>query len=254
VGTTRDRLDELTFQTRNLLRWSAPAWQWSARSFDRLNTERWSKEGRARLAELRARHDLSAWPRLLSRPQLHDNLYMLDVLDRLVGAARAGKVTRGLDVGAKDGATLPARVVACPGTWDLVELDAHRRYLDLSTRRAHGERFARTFPGCRYLAGSVVTLPGPYDVITWFLPFVRLVALRRWGLPVRTFEPTRLLTHVVSLLAPGGTLLVVNQGDQERDAQARLFGQVRLEIASQRLYSPLSPFRRPRYLFRWDRP
>ena len=238
-----DRLDDLAFRLRGRLRWSAPAWIRPARSFAPV-IDRLPEAARARAIELRAAHDLEAWPRLLSRAQLHENLYVLDVLERLIGAA---PVARGLDVGAKDGSTLPARVAVSPGAWDLVELDAHRRYFDLSTRRAHGQRFARAFPGCRYIAGSVIELGGRYDVITWFLPFVRLAPLRAWGLPARCFEPSRLLAHVVSLLAPGGKLLIVNQGERERDAQAALFANLGLTVETQPLDSPLSPFQQPRF-------
>ncbi|HXI56055.1 MAG TPA: hypothetical protein VNO55_08350 [Polyangia bacterium] len=249
----RDWLDDLGFRARNHLRWSAPAWRWPARSLAAV-TDRLSPEARARAVELRGRYALDGWARLLSRAQLHENLYVLDVLDRFAPpSGRAAAACRGLDVGAKDGATAPARVAARPGPWDLVELDAHRRYWDLSTRGAHGRRFARAFPGCRYLPGSVVDLTGPYDLITWFLPFVRLGPLRAWGLPARCFEPARLLEHVVSLVAPGGSLLIVNQGEAERDAQSALLAALGLSLAPARLESPLSPFRLPRFLFRWSR-
>jgi hypothetical protein len=252
VSGARDFLDDLALRARDHLRWSAPAWQWPARTLQRV-THALSPEAQARATALAARYDLTAWPRLLSRAQLHENLFVLDVLDRLGGGTTAG-ARRGLDVGAKDGATLAARVAAGPSTWDLIELDAHRRYLDLSTRRAHGQRFARAFPGCQYIGGSVVDLGGPYDVITWFLPFVRPGPLRAWGLPARCFEPARLCAHVVSLLAPGGCLLVINQGESERDAQAALFAERDIAVTAQPVLSPLSPFRLPRFFFRWTRP
>jgi hypothetical protein len=255
VSGGRDWLDDLGFRTRNQLRWSAPAWRWPARSLAAA-TDRLSPDAGTRVAELRRQYALDGWARLLSRAQLHENLYVLDVLDRFASLSSGvtGASCRGLDVGAKDGATVAARVAARPGPWDLVELDAHRRYWDLSTRGAHGRRFARAFPGCRYLAGSVVDLTGPYDLITWFLPFVRLGPLRAWGLPARCFEPGRLLEHVVSLVAPGGSLLIVNQGELERDAQSALLAARGITSQPERLDSPLSPFRLPRFLFRWTCP
>ena len=121
---------------------------------------------------------------------------MLDLLDRHLPALPAGP---GLDVGAKNGVLLPALRAVWPHPWDLVELDAHRRYLDLSTRRAHGERLARAFPGCRYMAGSVEDITERYALVTWFLPFVHEGPLRAWGLPRRFFAPERLFRHVVDL-------------------------------------------------------
>jgi hypothetical protein len=139
-----------------------------------------------------------------------------------------------------------------PGPWDLVELDAHRRYADLSTRRAHGERLARAFPGCRYLTGSVREIEGRYGVVVWFLPFLFEAPLRAWGLPRRFFAPDALFDHVLGRVAPGGTLFIVNQGERERDRQRELFaarGLVASELGS--LRTALSPFRKPRYGFRW---
>lgn len=251
-----DWFNDLAFRARNRLRWSAPARSRPAGTFAPLNA-RLTPAGRARADELRRRYDLARWPQLLTARQLQENLYVLDVLDQrgvnqhgVVGAAGA----HGLDIGAKDGSTLPARVAAGPPAWDQIELDAHRRYADLSTRRAHAEKLAAAFPGCRYLTGSVTELTGTYQVITWILPFVRLGPLRAWGLPARCFEPSRLLRHVVGLCAPGGRLLVVNQGPEERDLQHALFADAGIAIDAAPVESALSPFRLPRFLFSWRRP
>jgi SAM-dependent methyltransferase len=241
----------LSFRLRNTLRLSAPAWRWPARRFERALVGL-DEAAQARAAELRERFDLEAWPRLLDVGALREALYTLDLLVQHLPSGAT--TTRGLDVGAKHGLTLPALVAARPGPWDLVELDAHRRYLDLSTRRAHGERMAGRFRGCRYLAGSVLHLHGPYDVVTWFLPFVHEGPLAAWGLPRRFFEPERLLRHVTGLVAPGGSLLVVNQGEAERDTQAALFEGLGVRARSiGRIESLLSPFQRPRFGFLWRR-
>ena len=76
-----------------------------------------------------------------------------------------------------------------------------------------------------------------------------------WGLPLRLFEPERLLAHVRDLLMPGGTLIVVNQGEVERDLQGSLFLDCGMKAQSVgRVMSPLTPFRRPRFAWRWVRP
>jgi hypothetical protein len=147
---------------------------------------------------------------------------------------------------------LPALHTAVPGPWDLVELDAHRRYADLSTRRAHGERVARAHAGCRYIAGSVAELQGQYGVVIWFLPFLFEEPLRAWGLPRRFFAPEALFGHVLDRVAPGGSLLIVNQGERERDRQRDLFAARGVQaIPLGLLESPLSPFRRKRFGWRW---
>ena len=200
-------------------------------------------------------YDLSRWPALLSTPELRENLYLLDLLDRYLGRASGNPGGGGLDVGSKNGATLPALATFFPAGWDLVELDAHRRYWDLSTRRAHGERMARAYPSSRFYADSVTSLFGTYRLVTWVLPFVRPRPLEAWGLPRRFFQPAALLAHVLSRVAPGGTLFVVNQGEVECEAQQALFAEAKVAAEPLgRLFGALCPFERPRYGFRWTRP
>jgi hypothetical protein len=247
----RDRLNDLAFRWRSMMRWSAPAWKLPARSLTRV-TSRLSPQARRRAEQLAAGRDLSSWPRLLSAMELRENLYTLDLLDQLLpGDLPAGPA---LDVGSKNGVLLPALHAAWPHPWDLVELDAHRRYLDLSTRRAHGERLAAVFAGCRYHARSVTGITGRYSLCTWFLPFVHERPLDAWGLPRRFFDPPGLFRHVVDRVAPGGALLIVNQGEGEGETQRALFAGAGLSpIELGALQSPLSPFRRRRFGFLWRR-
>jgi hypothetical protein len=197
---------------------------------------------------------MQSWPAVMDPTELHEAAYVLDTL-REIGLASPRPIGPSLDVGSKNGSNLPAFATLVPGRWDLVEVDAHRRYASLSTRRAHGERVARAFPGSRYLAGTVLDLPGPYATITWILPFVDPAPHVAWGLPIRLFDPERLLVHVREALVPGGTLVVVNQGEVERDIQGQLFLQCGMNARSVgKVRSPLTPFKRPRYAWRWDKP
>jgi hypothetical protein len=205
---------------------------------------------RARFDELRASHPLGAWERCLSPQAWRESLYALDVLaQHLPAEVPAG---RALDVGAKNGAMLAGLATAAPRGWDAVELDAHRRYLWGSTRRVYGEAIAASFPDCHFIAGDVRSLEGPWALVTWFLPFLTRAPLSAWGLPERFLAPLELLQHVTSRVLPGGVLLVVNQGEHEASLQQALFQQVggRLEALG-RVESPLSPFRLPRFGWRW---
>ncbi len=68
-----------------------------------------------------------------------------------------------------------------------------------------------------------------------------------WGLPQRYFQPVQLLEHAWQLLAPGGTMFIVNQGDQEAQAQQRLFDQVGLSANSlDAITSVFSPYKNKR--------
>ncbi len=250
-----DLTREIAFRWRSLARASAPAWKRVAGTWDAVEG-RLDPKGRRRLRRLRSRHGetMDRWPRLLTAVEMHEAAYVLDSLEA-IGCAPTGTSSPSLDVGSKNGSNLPAFAAFRPGPWDLVEIDAHRRYLTLATRRAHGERVARAYPGCRFVSGDVAALQGPYDLVTWILPFVDPGPHAAWGLPARLFDPARLLSRVTDLVEPGGTLVVVNQGEVERDLQGELFAAGGIGAASLGpIRTELSPFRRTRYAWRWDRP
>ncbi len=227
-----------------------------------------SPRARARVDALAGRYALAPLVAACGPVERAESLYVLDLLDRHGLADPAGTATgRALDVGSKNGAYLPGLATGWSHGWDAVELDAHRRYWTLRTRRAHGEAMAAAFPGCRFHATDVRCLTGSYARITWFLPFVLEGPHQAWGLPAASFAPAEVLAHVLGLLAPGGTLLVVNQDEVEAEAQEALFDHVlRREappteapshrairepslarVALGRIDSVLSPFRKPRF-------
>ena len=75
---------------------------------------------------------------------------------------------------------------------------------------------------CTYMGGDALTHHGHYDVITSFLPFIVPEPCLDWGLPLSYLQPQRFLAHTVSLLTPGGCLLIMNQGADEYAIQADL--------------------------------
>jgi hypothetical protein len=204
--------------------------------------------GRARLEALAREVDLSPWERRCSLVEWRESLYVLDVVRTYV--PRLPREGRCLDVGAKNGCMLPGLATAVGLGWDAVELDAHRRYAWGSTRRVYGEALAAGFPGCRFLAADVRALPGPYALVTWFLPFLSEGPVRAWGLPREVLEPEALLRHVLGTLGPGGQLLVVNQGEAEAGMQQQLFERCGAKVeALGKITSALSPYLRPRWGF-----
>jgi SAM-dependent methyltransferase len=113
-----------------------------------------------------------------------------------------------------------------------IEVDAHRRYTDLRTRRAWADHYASFVPGSRYLAGDLEDHQGRYDAVTWFFPFVSEFPLRRWGLPHRLFRPQALFDHAWDLLEPGGTMVIVNLNAAEEALQQGLIRARGLEATS----------------------
>jgi hypothetical protein len=240
--------NEWAFWLRNAVTVSPPAWK------RRVPLDAVRGEVPAdRLGALERRHPLAPWARCCNRQDWRESLYVLDVLDALLPQdLPAG---RALDVGSKNGTYLPGLATAWPHGWDAVELDAHRRYLWGTTRRAYGEAMARALPGCRFVAGDVRSLEGPWALVTWFLPFLTAAPLEAWGLPASALAPRELLRHVCERVVPGGAVLVVNQGEEEASLQAELFESLGLPArALGRLESPLSPFRRERFGFLLRRP
>jgi len=235
---------ELEWWLQGRLTWSPPPWhrpigdagRWLAGESDRV---------RQRHLELSGRYPLERWPSLCNAVEYRLSLHVLDLLDRRLGPAGRGPA---LDIGSQDFAYLPGLATWGGGPWHGVELEPHRRRWTLATRRAHAERLCRAFPGARYHPGSLLELQGEFDAVTWFLPFVLPAPLRARGLPERFFQPHELLTHAHRLLAPGGRMLVVNQGEEEAAEQARLFEALAIDARPiGRLDGPFSPYRQPRF-------
>lgn len=175
-----------------------------------------------------------------------ESLYVLDILDRYIGPPIYPHPA--LDVGCKNGCYLPGLQAWSPGAWHGVELDAQRRYWNMTTRYAQGQRIASALPNCRYIAANLLQLSDRYGFITWFLPFLHHAPLHAWGLPQRFLMPEQLLEHAWSLLKVGGGMLLVNQGEAEAERQARLFASLGISAQSLgRLHSLLSPFKQPRF-------
>ena len=243
-------LSRLSLSARDALSWSPKASLPGPSSLE-------AGAGRARdphaasraIEQLSHRYPLEALTRVCGASELAESLAALEFLARwLPQDLPAG---RGLDVGARNAANLGGLVLAWPHGWDAVERDAHRRYWNGRTRRAAGEAMAGAFPGCQYIAADVRSLGETYSLVTWFLPFVTEAPLRAWGLPDALFDPPDVLRHVWGRVAPGGVLLVGNQGEGEAAVQGGLFEQAGIGAeALGRVESELSPYRRERWAWR----
>lgn len=159
------------------------------------------------------------------------NLAVIEILDRLPLALADGlrglREPRILDIGSKNFDYVDAlhgffSSFGAPARVTGLEIDAHRRYTDLRTRRAWAEHYCSTVPGARYLAQGLEDHHDPYEVITWFFPFVTEHPLVRWGLPRSLFRPQTLVDHALGLLVPGGWMVIVNLNAREAEVQHSL--------------------------------
>lgn len=238
---------EFAWQVRSRLRWSPPVRQKRGRGDPATMVQAMTQAQRVRYHQLGARYDLHNWATCCTRDEFTENLYVLDTLDCFLGGVSA---THGLEIGCRNFSYLPALHSYAPTAWDGVELDAFARYWDGRTRQAYGNFMAAQFEDCRYLPTSLLDVDGRYDLIVWFLPFVLVDPLLRWGLPRRFFQPAPLLAKAAALLAPAGSIFIVNQGRHEADEQQRLCEAVGLSCqALGEVTSVFSPFRKPRFGF-----
>ncbi|MBS2011349.1 MAG: class I SAM-dependent methyltransferase [Deltaproteobacteria bacterium] len=199
----------------------------------------------ARERELRGRYQLGSLRGRSSRAVYRENLYVLDALDRFVDGTGLGPRVRALDVGSKDFRYAHAlarwlahasstrssrpREVSLTG----IELEGHRVYADLHSRRDHGEAFAAEVDGAdvTYRVGDFLEHDErDVDVVFMFFPFVLEYALVRWGLPRSYFLPERILAHARRCLRPGGLLVVMNHTEEEHARQLELCAAAGLEI------------------------
>ncbi|MBK8191088.1 MAG: hypothetical protein IPK79_11640 [Vampirovibrionales bacterium] len=228
----RGKLDGAAFRLRNRLRMGRNGYQEVAQPKDELYSDRQNEDAlMAAENRLLTRYPLLVEARARSRRARYlEILSVADYIERLWGdrAFPSARPLRWLDVGAKNWAyvdALAAFVSAHTLDYQLdgVEIDPWRLYRDLYTRRAYAMAYIQPYPQARYLEGDVLDCEGTYDVVTLLLPFVLPSPHAAWGLPLEGFRPQALLDHIVErLLTPTGSILILNQGCLEAEAQRAL--------------------------------
>lgn len=156
-----------------------------------------------------------------------ENLYTFDVLNKFFTINEKTDI-KALDIGCKNwfyakGEYDFYKQFSTNLVLDGVELDAFRLYSNFYSRYEVAKFYTKDLENVKYIVGDLLDVTGDYDYITWFLPFVHKTPLKLWGLPERYFCPEKLLTHAYNLLNQGGQMLIVNQGEKERDIQKELF-------------------------------
>jgi hypothetical protein len=206
--------------------------------FDHLDGPR-REAARARESELRARYDLGALREAVDASIYLENLYFLDLLDRLATPhLPRSEALRAIDVGSQDfryATALERWLARADGSrtrrvaLDGIEIDGHVLYRDLRTRVDWAEAHARVTgnPAVRYrVEDFLATKDRGLDVVFAWFPFVVRYALVQWGLPASAFAPERFFARAVDALGPGGLLVVVTHTHEERDALLELLGRL----------------------------
>lgn len=230
--------NRLSFALRNFLNQDGPLYREKAEPKALLFSD---QSDMLRYAErLNAQYGLQALMPQASATRYREALIYLDWLDTFRQAkpeAFQRRFARSnvtwLDVGAKNWSYLPALVAFLrqhqPDAFTLhgLEVDPHRRYADLRTRRQYAQAHihqlpAEYRPNTCYHEGNILDWQEPVQVISHFLPFVFQEPHLAWGLPLALFQPQDILLHELDLLESQGILLIVNQGEAEADAQQAL--------------------------------
>lgn len=247
---------ELDFPIRQKIRWrrGAPALPHASKS------GLFSDEGQRTAHRIVEKYGLEDWEQQSGFGAFEASLFYLEMMERAFEACdvHLPDPLVAVDVGPSDWfyvQTLHAFLTSWQQpqrrrvSLDGVELDAWRLYRDLRSRADWAEAYVGSLPDVNYLAQDIRTYRRPVDLALMFFPFLFQSDHRAWGLPARYLQPAALLKHVVSLIQPGGILLVVNQGSDERDRQHQLFAEAGLPIAWSACHtSSLAEFSPERYV------
>lgn len=196
------------------------------------------KQAEKRHQELVDRYQLLPLKRLSLRQVYSDNLYLLDCLEDLLSGyltdldffpSTAKKNLLALDIGCRNWDyvfALNQFLQNLPGSQSQphelhgIEVDAYGIYPNFYSRLDYALAFTRQTenPNVHYHVGDFLKVPFPLvDVIFLFYPFLLPRPLLKWGLPLRFFQPQKIISKAVSLLQPGGMMIVFNQTMNERD-------------------------------------
>lgn len=105
---------------------------------------------------------------------------------------------------------------------DGVEIDAYRLYSNFYSRYEVARYYIKDLKNTNYIVDNLLNIKNEYDYIIWFLPFVTIEPLKFWGLSKKYYCPEKLLNHAYSLLNGNGQMLIINQGEEEKEIQKRM--------------------------------
>jgi hypothetical protein len=214
----------------------------------------------ARAAELLAGYRLHALHGSSDRRNYRENLYYLDLLERCLGASGADlpAAVRAVDIGVSHWFYVQALYAAlrwwrCPSGRQVAltghEVDAWRLHVDLRPRHDHALAHIGEMPEVRYVPEGFTAQPGSFDWVSLLFPFVFPRDHVRWGLPRRLFSPDALLAAAWASVAPGGLMVIVNQGEAEHAAQRAMLEAANIAPAAAFQHeSPLYQYRLSRWI------
>lgn len=161
-----------------------------------------------------------------TRQNYTENLYLIDLLDTYLKPNHVNDL-RILDIGCKNWFYAKSEHAFfkkyCGNlTLDGIELDANRLYSNFYSRKEVAKFYIKGLENTNYIEGNFLNHNEKYDYIVWILPFVVEEPLLKWGLPLKHFQPEKMLEHAYESLKDGGQIFIINQGEAEYDVQKEL--------------------------------
>jgi len=248
----------IDYPLRQLFRWGRGGLHWRNESKAEAYAQNPAAAREAR--RLLEAYDLSYFAQHSRARNYRENLYYLALLESALLAPAEGW-RKAVDIGPSDWFYVHAYYAFLKRHQPAAELigfeaDAYRIYNDLHSRQDYARAYLRGLPieRVRYEPRAFAAQPAAYDLVTLFFPFVFERDHLAWGLPRGLFRPQGLLAAAWASLRPGGTLLVVNQGEDEHMAQKAMLTASGMPIAyATRFESPLFHYRLSRYIVRVEK-
>jgi len=123
---------------------------------------------------------------------------------------------------------------------DGIEIDANRLYTNFYSRKEVAKFYTKGLENVNYIEGDFLNHNAEYAYMIWILPFVVEEPLLKWGLPLKYFRPEEMLRKAYDSLKNDGSMVILNQGKAEHEAQIKLceklnisyttFGEVKSEF------------------------
>ena len=171
-------------------------------------------------------YDLTILKTDITKQHCLENLYILDILDKYFRVYPKEDL-KVLDIGSKNWNYAKGEYIFfnrhCHHLeMTGIELDAYRLCWNLYSRYEIARYNIKYLPFTYYIADDFLNLEDKFDYITWFMPFITANPHKKWGLPMKYFQPEKMLMHAHESLNDGGAIFVVNQGEAEYWLQKKL--------------------------------
>jgi len=187
-----------------------------------------------------------------------ENLYTLDLLDRYL-EVQNGENIKALDIGCKNWIYVNGEHAFfkkhCQSfKLDGIEIDPNRLYSNFYSRKEAAKFYMKGLNEANYIEADFLVHNQKYDYIIWILPFVVEYPLVKWGLPMKHFQPEKLLQQAYNSLNESGKIIVINQDEIEHEAQEALCKKLNIPFTIiGEVESEFLEYLNPRYLISIER-